>query len=629
MRSALLPLLCLLSGWTAAAVSTDPLDLRLPHLAGELDSATSINVGGSSSAQSSSTPCEGNTPQNRQQWCEHDIHTDYTTTIPDGATREFWFELDQGILSPDGRPRWVLAINGSIPGPTIEVNWGDTVIIHLRNNLPASVCNGTSMHFHGIRQLYTNPMDGVVSLTQCPIAPGHTMTYRWRATQYGTTWYHSHIGLQTWEGVFGGIIIHGPASANYDEDKGVILLNDWDARTVDELWDTAQRIGAPTVDSALINGTNVFGADTDHNQTGYRFNTSFASGKKHRLRLGNAACDTHFKFSIDHHALTVIATDLVPIKPYTTNVIDIAIGQRYDVIVHANQAATAEKFWLRAVPQTACSQHSNVDNIRGIVSYDGASSGNLPNTTAHAARNSCDDEDAVHLVPIVSSRLQLRTDEEFFYNETLPATASKDENSFYRWHLNGTSMHLDWADPMLMQISDRAPTSRSSFPSSSSTTFGSASVSNTRSAVIALPRAHAWVLIIIETTLAVPHPIHLHGHDFLVVSQGTDHYQPPAAAHELDHAASTLPKRDTALLPAAGHLVLAFRTDNPGAWLLHCHIGWHLEQGFALQFVEREPETRALLDADWADEARVLRETCRVWTRYWTGQTILETGSGV
>jgi FtsP/CotA-like multicopper oxidase with cupredoxin domain len=273
------------------------------------------------------TPCAGNTANTRQEWCDYNIYTDYTTITPDtGVVCEFWFDLIQANLAPDGRERWTLTINGTIPGPTIIVNWGDTVVIHLRNRLPASLQNGTSLHFHGIRQLNTNPMDGVVSITQCPIAPGQTMTDRWRATQYGTTWYHSHIGLQTWEGVFGGVIINGPASANYDEDMGTILLNDWDVRTVDELWDAAQSSSPPTVDNALINGTNVFGEDGE-NQVGRRFEMSFRSGKSYRLRLENAACDTHYKFSIDHHVLTVIAADLVPVQPYTTTVLDIAIGK--------------------------------------------------------------------------------------------------------------------------------------------------------------------------------------------------------------------------------------------------------------------------------------------------------------
>ncbi|KAJ5768351.1 hypothetical protein N7533_000934 [Penicillium manginii] len=596
--------------------------------------------------------CQGNGVNNRQEWCGFDINTDYTTITPDtGVTREFWLELDQLYLAPDGRARWTLAINGTIPGPTLEVNWGDTVVVHLLNKLPSTVRNGTSMHFHGIRQHYTNPSDGVVSITQCPIRPGERMTYRWRATQYGTTWYHSHIGLQTWEGAFGGIIIHGPASANYDDDKGTIFLNDWDTRTVDELWEYAQKSGPPTVDNGLINGMNVFGEDGDPAQSGKRFTMSFIPGRSYRLRIGNAACDTHFKFSIDHHTLTVIAADLVPIRPYKTTVLDIAVGQRYDIIVHANQNPTdlSSTFWLRAIPQTSCSKNSNAANIRGIITY--------------ATSDSCTDEDATHITPIITADLTLP--EKITYNKSLPVGITLDSNQHYRWTLNGTSMQLDWANPTLQSLSTQAPDHDSTNTNTSS------------NAVIDLPDPDAWAIIIIETTLAAPHPVHLHGHDFLIVAQGQGPYRyryrppadvdfrsTPARARARDQelgldAASTktqtqaetqaqtqspnvragdgeaitflsgsLPKRDTALLPASGHLVIAFKTDNPGAWLLHCHIGWHLEQGFGVQFVEREDEVRRLFGGEWRELGKSMGERCSRWKGYW-GEYGDENGSGV
>ncbi|KAJ6117348.1 hypothetical protein N7512_007073 [Penicillium capsulatum] len=589
----------------AATLFTTSIAFQLPSYPADTPKSSWFTP---SLSKKSPSPCLGNTPSTRHQWCEHDIYTDYTSTVPEGETREFWLDLSQQNLAPDGRPRWTLAINGSIPGPTLEVNWGDTVVVHLRNSLPDSIENGTSMHFHGIRQYYSNLMDGVVAITQCPLAPNHTITYRWRATQYGTTWYHSHIGLQTWEGVFGGIIIHGPASANYDEDKGVILLNDWDLHSVDELWDTAQLVGPPTMDNALINGMNVFGPD-GAGQIGRRFNLSFEAGKSYRLRMGNAACDTHFKFSIDHHTLTVIANDLVPIRPYQTTVLDIAIGQRYDIITHANQAETADAFWLRAIPQTSCSKNSNARNIRGIVYYTHVET--IPDTVAHHASNTCDDEDAAQLIPLVSHDLHLSPDDTF-YTETFPATVARNENAFLRWQLNGTSMHLNWSAPTLRQIQRTvAPPSR--FPASH--------------AVISIPRRDTWVAVVVETSLAAPHPVHLHGHDFLVVAQGEGSYTPPP--HGIHAAAGTLPKRDTAVLPAQGYLVLAFRTDNPGAWLLHCHIGWHLEQGFALQFVEREVEIRELLRGEWTGDTRAMGANCERWDRYWEQCVMLEDGSGV
>jgi len=98
-----------------------------------------------------------------------------------------------------------VTVNGQIPGPTIFADWGDEVVINVYSNLtevldeirgeyhPASPL---SFHWHGINQRNTNENDGVPSLTQCPISPESTFTYRWRATQHGTAWYHSHIETQ-------------------------------------------------------------------------------------------------------------------------------------------------------------------------------------------------------------------------------------------------------------------------------------------------------------------------------------------------------------------------------------------------------------------------------------------------
>ncbi|UZP45741.1 hypothetical protein NXS19_013553 [Fusarium pseudograminearum] len=203
-------------------------------------------------------PCSGNTPSTRNQWCGYDIHSDYYSVIPDtGITREYWLEISEIVFTPDGIPRFAQAINGTVPGPTIFADWGDNVVVHLTSNLKTST-NGSSFHFHGTHQNYTNPQDGVVAITQCPTAPGSSTTYKWRATQYGTSWYHSHFGLQTYDGVYGGLIIRGPASANYDEDVGTIMLSDWSHRTVNEILPEVQRKGPYPMDNVLINGTNTY-----------------------------------------------------------------------------------------------------------------------------------------------------------------------------------------------------------------------------------------------------------------------------------------------------------------------------------------------------------------------------------
>ncbi|PSN64803.1 multicopper oxidase [Corynespora cassiicola Philippines] len=530
--------------------------------------------------------CSGNTASTRGEWCDYSIDTDYMTEVPDtGVTREYWLELTDVTVAPDGVSRSAMAVNGSIPGPTLFADWGDNVVVHVINSLTSSQ-NGTSIHFHGIRQNYTNDQDGVSSITQCPTAPGNEMTYKWRATQYGSTWYHSHFALQAWQGIFGGIVINGPATENYDEDLGILFLNDWDHQTVDELYHEAESSGPPTLDNGLINGTNTY------EDGGYRFNTTFTSGTSYRLRLVNGAVDTHFKFMLDNHTMTVIASDLVPIKPYEATTLDLSMGQRYDVIITANQASTADSFWMRAIPQSACSENDNTDDIKGIVYYGTSTS--TPSTSAYDYDDSCDDE-TDNIVPYISKTVGTQSS-----TAIEEATVSYNSDNLFRWYLNSTTMYVEWSDPTLLQVVN-----------------GDTNYS-TSNAVIELPDANQWVYMVVETTLAVPHPIHLHGHDFWVVAQGSGTYSDSVTLN-LDNP----PRRDTAVLPASGYLVMAFETDNPGAWLMHCHIGWHTSEGFALQLVERHDEIIALTDTD------SLESNCNSWTAYQEENSIEQEDSGV
>jgi FtsP/CotA-like multicopper oxidase with cupredoxin domain len=106
------------------------------------------------------------------------------------VTRSYNFEITNGTIAPDGVERMGLCVNEQYPGPTIYANWGDWIEVSVTNRLQD---NGTTLHWHGQRQYYTNAEDGVPGVTECPIAPGHTKVYRWQATQHGTSWYHSHF----------------------------------------------------------------------------------------------------------------------------------------------------------------------------------------------------------------------------------------------------------------------------------------------------------------------------------------------------------------------------------------------------------------------------------------------------
>lgn len=75
-----------------------------------------------------------------------------------------------------------------------------------------------------------------------------------------------------------------------------------------------------------------------------------------------------FRFQIDHHDFQVVAMDLVPIVPYTTDNLLVDIAQRYEIIVNAN-ATDNGNYWLRAVWQTSCSATLNPTNAVGIIRY--------------------------------------------------------------------------------------------------------------------------------------------------------------------------------------------------------------------------------------------------------------------
>lgn len=122
------------------------------------------------------------------------IHTDYEKHHPEGILRKYYLEVANHTISPDGVPfNQAKLFNASYPGPWIQACWGDTIEITVKNKLTT---NGTTIHWHGIRQLHSTEMDGVNGVTQCPIAPGESFTYRFKALQYGTSWYHSHYSLQ-------------------------------------------------------------------------------------------------------------------------------------------------------------------------------------------------------------------------------------------------------------------------------------------------------------------------------------------------------------------------------------------------------------------------------------------------
>ena len=241
--------------------------------------------------------------------------------------REYTWTLRHVMYNPDGVYRPMMLINAQFPGPLIEVNDGDTIVVHLYNEAE----NATAIHWHGLYQNGSNFMDGTVGITQCPIAPGTHFTYEFNVTgQSGTYWYHAHQGLQASDGLYGPLVIHSRDEARlqrlpYDTDRVVMVSDHYHTLTSELLltYLASDRENIePVPDSALINGRGIrdceqFAHRTCDNTTANvglpHFNLE--PGRSHRLRIINVGAFAEFQVSIDEMKFAVTEADGTDLEP--------------------------------------------------------------------------------------------------------------------------------------------------------------------------------------------------------------------------------------------------------------------------------------------------------------------------
>ena len=132
------------------------------------------------------------------------------------------FDIEVGLVRTEFIPGRIVdawGFNGSIPGPTIQVNEGDRVRFNVVNKLPEPY----SMHWHGLE--IPVEMDGMPGISQDSIPPGGSFAYEFTLKQNGTFFYHSHMAMQEMMGLIGLFIIH-PRTAHtprVDRDYGLVL----------------------------------------------------------------------------------------------------------------------------------------------------------------------------------------------------------------------------------------------------------------------------------------------------------------------------------------------------------------------------------------------------------------------
>ncbi len=281
------------------------------------------------------------------------------------ALRGNQFDLDVGYqpVNFTGRERMAIAINGSVPAPTLRWKEGERVTLRVKNNLPLD----SSIHWHGM--ILPTDQDGVPGLSFDGIKPGKTFTYSFDVNQSGTYWYHSHSGFQEQTGMYGAIIIDpkGKDPVAYDRDH-IIVLSDWSdekpetiykklkkmphyyntrERTVGDLYRDIKEKGVKQTwnNRAMWNEMRMNDRDiSDVTGWTYTFLMNgqtpedgwlglFNKGEKVRLRFINAAAMTFFDVRIPGLKMTVVSSDGQNIEPVTVDEFRIGAAETYDVIV--------------------------------------------------------------------------------------------------------------------------------------------------------------------------------------------------------------------------------------------------------------------------------------------------------
>ncbi|KAF5364359.1 hypothetical protein D9756_001110 [Leucocoprinus leucothites] len=493
--------------------------------------------------------------------------------------RQGTLTLSNAVISPDGRNRTASVLNGIHPGPLISINKGDSVEINVVNQLTnADMIVGTSIHWHGMFQRKTNFMDGTEGVTQCPIAPGNSFLYKFDTEEVGTYWYHSHFGEQYCDGIRGGFIVYDrendPHKDMYDVDdeSTVISISEWYHSYAVSLR------GIVLANSTLINGVGRYVGGPPVPLSVVKVDP----GKRYRLRLISMSCAPYFTFSIDNHDLTVIEVEGTPIIPYTVNTIPLYAGQRYSVVLNANQPT--DNYWIRALPDSGWNGlEKGFDGgvNSAILRYTGAPD-QEPTTSEQSIKIPLDETLLDPLTPTPApGKPEPKADD--VVNQYFNFTFNQTTNLF---EVNGTSFGAGGIPtPALVQILSGARPPRDLLPEGS---------------IFYLERNQTVQVDFPALPLGGPHPLHLHGHTFWVVK---------SADKEYDFKAPII--RDTVNGGAtAGDIVsIRFNTDNPGPWIFHCHIDFHLKEGFAFVFAEAPDDIQSYQDtppAAWQD-------LCPIW----------------
>ncbi|KAI8593635.1 Cupredoxin [Geranomyces variabilis] len=478
------------------------------------------------------------------------------------AVKSFDLNITESVGAPDCYAKTIRYINGHYPAPAIHVDQGDRLRVTVRNGLESEAI---SIHFHGIRQLGTPWYDGTSHVSQNAIPAGKEMTLEFSVKgQSGTFLYHAHNAMQELS-MFGAVIINESSEVrrtlHYDDERTIILSDSWHNSSL------AQETG-------LLGAPFRWGATTG----GYAI-TTVDPHKTYRFRIINAATLNFLRFDIPGHTMRVIEADGTLLRPTKIDHLELNAGQRYSVLITTDQEA--KDYWMSS---QAMWRKASAQNGWSILRYSNAKTHvSTPPATLPARGPEIPSWMEDHLKPLYPPRVPQQDGDTLFYNFSQVALA----DGMVRWKVANRVYQLPEQALLLQHYNNTIQ----NLPAASKPV----SIERGRVVDIVLQSSVGNLNGVCEE-----HPFHLHGHSFwdLGGGNGTWHSGIKADVKNsiLRDTVTVYPYRSAYFqtpLPAGtscGWRRIRFVADNPGAWLLHCHIVAHLVMGMAESFIVGETQ---------------------------------------
>ncbi|UNI22443.1 hypothetical protein JDV02_008332 [Purpureocillium takamizusanense] len=500
------------------------------------------------------------------------------------TTLTFNWNITRDLRAPDGVEKLVYLVNGAFPGPTIEARPGDRLVVNVFNGLESE---GLSIHWHGLRMKGFNRMDGAIGLTQCPIPPGSDFVYDFTIgdDEHGTFWWHSHNQVQRGDGLYGGLVVHDPAAAaSQHGDDVLVLIGDWYHRAQAEVlaWfaDFSSLGNEPVPDSLLVNGNGRYDCSmavparplncTQRRQTDVAPLLARRSDGPARLRLINTGSLAGFSIKMDSATLEPVAVD-------GAGTVNQDAGQSVGILYPGERADVLLRWTDDDSGLPRLNIYLDEENFGGF-----PNEALNPNQTFHALP-----ADNVTMQEEVTT-LQLGNDHRDLATLTaastrtsaLPAKAQEtillyvktQKLSHFENKPLGFVNHTTWQaqTPALLSLNRTSWDEHQLLPFVATDT-----------------QKPTTVDLVINNLDDGAHPIHLHGNSFYVLSSfradgraGWGSYNPyelgdPPAGLNLKNPVI----KDTISVPRRGHVVVRLMADNPGLWMLHCHMLVHMGTG--------------------------------------------------